>query len=144
MAARGQKTTEKSKPAEKKLVTAVKKVKETLEDRGHKVEHVFNLSYYDMKQNSHIHLGTPAPNEDDKMTICPDGGALLVDGKIAGIFEDKYEGTADDVGKEDAKWAGEVPSIAHSRMSTRVRCTVPVPGYFHTWSLLTAAISIQN
>jgi hypothetical protein len=106
MAARGQKTTEKSKPAEKKLVTAVKKVKETLEAQGHTVEHIFNLSYYDMKQNSHIHLGTPAPNEDDKMTICPDGGALLVDGKIAGIFEDKYEGTADDVGKEDAKWAG--------------------------------------
>ena len=106
MAARGQHTTAKSKPAEKKLVTAVKRVKETLEAQGHTVEHVFNLSYYDMKQNSHIHLGTPAPTEDDKMTICPDGGAILVDGKIAGIFEDKYEGTADDVGKEDAKWAG--------------------------------------
>lgn len=107
MAARGQHTTEKSAKAEKLLVTAVKRVKETLEARGETVEHVFNLSYYDMKQNSHIHLGTPAPNEDDKgLTIRPDGGAILVNGKIAGIFEDKYEGTADDVGKEDAKWAG--------------------------------------
>lgn len=102
----GLNTTTKSKPAEKKLVTAVKKVKETLEAQGYKVEHIFNLSYYDMKQNSHIHLGTPAPTEDDKMTICPDGGAILVDGKIAGIFEDKYEGTADDVGNEGKKWAG--------------------------------------
>jgi hypothetical protein len=106
MAARGQKTTEKSAKAEKKLVTAVKKVKATLEALGHTVELIEKLSYYDMKQNSHIHRGTPAPTECDKMTICPDGGALLVDGKIAGIFEDKYEGTADDVGKEDAKWAG--------------------------------------
>jgi hypothetical protein len=103
----GLNTTAKSKPAEKKLVTAVKKVKETLESQGHTVEHIFNLSYYDMKQNSHIHLGTPAPTEDDKgRTIRPDGGALMVDGKIAGIFEDKYEGTADDVGNEDKKWAG--------------------------------------
>jgi len=107
MAARGQHTTAKSKPAEKKLVTAVKKVKKTLEAQGHTVEHIFSLSYYDMKQNAHLHLETPAPTEDDKgLTIRPDGGVLLVDGKIAGIFEDKYEGTADDVGKEDAKWAG--------------------------------------
>jgi hypothetical protein len=106
MAARGQHTTDKSAKAEKKLVTAVKKVKATLEARGHTVEHIFNLSYYDMKQNSHLHLGTPVPNEDDKMSICPDGGSLLVDGKIVGIFEDKYEGTADDVGNEDKNWAG--------------------------------------
>jgi len=107
MADRNQHTTAKSAKAEKALVTAVKKVKETLEARGHKVDLIFNLSYFDMKQNSHIHLGTPAPSEDDKtLTIRPDGGVLLVDGKIAGIFEDKYEGTADDVGKEDAKWAG--------------------------------------
>ena len=103
----GKPTNAKSKPAEKLLMTAVKKVKETLEARGHKVEHMETLSYYDMAQNSHIHLGTPAPTEDDKHTkIKPDGGILLVDGKIAGIFEHKYEGTADDVGNEDKKWAG--------------------------------------
>lgn len=106
MAARGQHTNEKSKPAEKLLVTAVKRVKDTLVSLGHTVELVFHLSYFDMKQNAHVHLGTPAPTECDKMTICPDGGVLIVDGKIAGIFEDKYEGTADDVGKEDAKWSG--------------------------------------
>jgi len=100
-------TNAKSKKAEKLLVTAVKKVKETLESQGHKVELKFKLSYYDMAQNSHIHLGTPAPTEDDKdSTVHPDGGVLLVDGKIAGIFEDKYEGTADDVGNEGKKWAG--------------------------------------
>ena len=100
-------TNAKSKKAEKLLVTAVKKVKETLESQGHKVELKFKLSYYDMAQNSHIHLGTPAPTEDDKnSTVHPDGGVLIVDGKIAGIFEDKYEGTADDVGNEDKKWAG--------------------------------------
>jgi len=101
-------TNAKSKPAEKLLVTAVKKVKETLEAQGHTVEHVFDLSYYDMKQNSHVHRGTPAPTENDKRenrTIRPDGGVLIVDGKIAGIFEHKYEGTADDVGNEDKKWA---------------------------------------
>jgi hypothetical protein len=103
----GLNTTEKSTKAEKKLVTAVKNVKETLEAQGHKVELKFKLSYYDMAQNSHIHLGTPAPTEDDKdSTVHPDGGVLLVDGKIAGIFEDKYEGTADDVGNEGKKWAG--------------------------------------
>jgi len=100
-------TNAKSKKAEKLLVTAVKKVKETLESQGHKVELKFKLSYYDMAQNSHIHLGTPAPTEDDKnSTVHPDGGVLIVDGKIAGIFEDKYEGTADDVGNEGKKWAG--------------------------------------
>lgn len=103
----GKPTNAKSKPAEKKLMTAVKKVKETLEARGHKVEHLETLSYYEMAQNSHLHLGTPVPTEDDKHTkIKPDGGALIVDGKIVGIFEDKYEGTADDVGNEDKKWAG--------------------------------------
>ena len=107
MAERGQHTTANSTKAEKTLVIAVKKVKETLEARGHAVDLVFNLSYFDMKQNAHLQLGTPAPSEDDKgLSIRPDGGVLLVDGKIAGIFEDKYEGTADDVGRENASWTG--------------------------------------
>jgi hypothetical protein len=107
MAVSGQHTTDKSTKAEKSLVQAARKVLETLKNRGHKADIVFNLSYFDIKMNGHRHLGNPPPGDDDRgLTIRPDGGVILVDGKIAGIFEDKYEGTADDIGKEEVNWAG--------------------------------------
>lgn len=107
MAARGQHTTDDSTGSEKRLITAARKVKALLESEGHKVEFKTKIGYWDIKQHYHLHAGTPAPTEEDRRcSIKPDGGVFIVDGKVAGIFEDKFEGTADLPQNKERKWAG--------------------------------------
>ena len=105
MSLRGQHTTDDSKGAEKKLTEAVERVRQTLRAQGHTVEFLKEIPYWDIKMNYYNQgVGLPPTENDRRFTIRPDGGIVIVDGYIVGIFEDKFEGTADLPHNQDVKW----------------------------------------
>ena len=107
MAARGQHTTDDSTGSEKRLITAAMNVKAALEAQGHSVEFKTKIEYWDIKHHYHTVTGAPAPTDEDRrISIKPDGGVFIVDGKVVGIFEDKFEGTADLPQNKEKGWSG--------------------------------------
>jgi hypothetical protein len=96
MAARGQHTTDDSTGSERKLIQAAKRVIDRLRSEGRAVTFATRIPYWPIKERYSKLTGFPGPTDEDKRcSIKPDGGVITVDGVIAGIFEDKFEGTAD-------------------------------------------------
>ena len=126
MAARGQHTTDDSTGSEKKLIQAARRVVDRLKTEGHTVTFATRLDYWSIKDRYAKLSGFPGPTDEDRRCfIKPDGGVITVDGIVAGIFEDKFEGTADLESNKDKKWAGgsTIDRTAKNLNALKMYCT---------------------